>query len=802
MRIYNRALFLLLLGGLSACGGGGSGGGGGGVPQPLAPPSNLVYPSNDTSAISQVAFAPLTPTVVGQVDNYTIVPGLPTGLVLDVATGAISGTPSAPATRHTYDVAAANASGSTHFALTLTVVAPPRFVYSVSSSDDTISIFADDLLTGALVRRGFVVTGGAEHGPEKLFIHPSGRFAYAPNLATSNISVFGIDPDSGWLTKKAPVPCSTGPHAMAIDPTGNFAYVANRGTNEIDSFAIDPTTGDLTTLVAPFLTGTQPSAVDIDPTGAILFVALAGADFDGEGSTLVPYRRNLATGTLTLAASLKLNGGRPVSLCVHPFRSVVFVTLGAFSTILPVRFDLPTGELHPVGLRPTGTNPSSIAVDPHGGFAYVGDQGDGTIHAYSVDATTGGVTPIGVFGAGGSPTAVIVDPTGEFAYASASDSQVLTTYRIDGGNGMLSALDSRVVRGAPMSVRFGLGDHPTKILPRFVHVAGSSSGDVTSYAIDAATGALTQSASVLSGTNTVSVAVDPRLRFVYSANEDAGSIGIFSIGAMGALGGSIPAQPIGGRPTHVAIDRSARFLYAVARDVVVPDDGRLTAFAIDAASGALTVLSAQDVGFDPVWVETDPTGRFLYVANGGTGASGSSSISIFSIDPITGEPTSSATPADAPGVSSLAFHPNGRFVYATLSASNVLVQYAIDLATGALALQPAASFTGIDPASIAFAPSGRFAYVASRGGATSGGLGQYAVASNGGFGPAMQTLNDGVNPSDLAVEPSGRFLYAVNRGSDTVSILALDAVNGSMSAHTPAMTGVAPVAIAVSGVTQ
>ena len=42
----------------------------------------------------------------------------------------------------------------------------------------------------------------------------------------------------------------------------------------------------------------------------------------------------------------------------------------------------------------------------------------------------------------------------------------------------------------------------------------------------------------------------------------------------------------------------------------------------------------------------------------------------------------------------------------------------------------------------------------------------------------------------------------MNRGSDTVSVLALDPASGNMSAHTPAMTGVAPAAIAVSGITQ
>jgi len=130
-------------GGGDGDGGGGGGGGGGGNTPP--PPSGLGYTSPVTLTVG-TAMQPLTPTVSGSVTGFTVTPALPTGLTLNPATGAISGTPSAVSPATTYSITANNAYGSSMFSLSLRVDAPPASVYTQSNlvSDGTVAAVSTD----------------------------------------------------------------------------------------------------------------------------------------------------------------------------------------------------------------------------------------------------------------------------------------------------------------------------------------------------------------------------------------------------------------------------------------------------------------------------------------------------------------------------------------------------------------------------------------------------------------------------------------------------------------------------------
>ncbi len=114
-----------------ACGGGG--GGGGDRPPPIEPPSGLTYPTTTVAAVVGEAIAPLTPTVTGVVDAWTVHPQLPAGLSLDAATGILSGTPTEPSAVANYAVSATNGGGSDRFVLqigvTAALVAPTDLAY-------------------------------------------------------------------------------------------------------------------------------------------------------------------------------------------------------------------------------------------------------------------------------------------------------------------------------------------------------------------------------------------------------------------------------------------------------------------------------------------------------------------------------------------------------------------------------------------------------------------------------------------------------------------------------------------------
>jgi 6-phosphogluconolactonase len=71
-------------------------------------------------------------------------------------------------------------------------------------------------------------------------------------------------------------------------------------------------------------------------------------------------------------------------------------------------------------------------------------------------------------------------------------------------------------------------------------------------------------------------------------------------------------------PSFLAFDPGHRFLFAVneTKDYQGRLSGAVSAFAIDPATGALTFLNKQpSEGGDPCHLCTDPTGRFLIVAN-------------------------------------------------------------------------------------------------------------------------------------------------------------------------------------------
>ncbi|UWZ84920.1 putative Ig domain-containing protein [Occallatibacter riparius] len=90
-----------------------------------APPSHLVYPHTSINATIGMAITPDSPAVVGTVTNFSVLPALPTGIVMDSSTGVISGTPTAASGLTTYTVTAANDGGSTYALIDIVVFSTP-----------------------------------------------------------------------------------------------------------------------------------------------------------------------------------------------------------------------------------------------------------------------------------------------------------------------------------------------------------------------------------------------------------------------------------------------------------------------------------------------------------------------------------------------------------------------------------------------------------------------------------------------------------------------------------------------------
>ena len=245
-------------------------------------------------------------------------------------------------------------------------------------------------------------------------------------------------------------------------------------------------------------------------------------------------------------------------------------------------------------------------------------------------------------------------------------------------------------------------------------------------------------------------------------------------------------------PSFLEIHPNGRFLYAVSES---GGTGSVSAFAIDADSGALRLLNRQPSGgAGPCYVSIDHAGRNALAANYG---SGSASVIPIGPDGRLGQPTgrvqhegSSVNPKrqGEPHAHSINVSADDRFAFvADLGIDKVMI-YKLDTEKGTIVANdpPCAKLKpGAGPRHFAFHPGGRFAYVINELDCS-----VTAFAYDSAFGALTEvltvtTLPDGFAGSntcaEVRVHPSGKFLYGSNRGHDSIAVYRIDPVSGTLT---------------------
>ena len=258
-------------------------------------------------------------------------------------------------------------------------------------------------------------------------------------------------------------------------------------------------------------------------------------------------------------------------------------------------------------------------------------------------------------------------------------------------------------------------------------------------------------------------------------------------------------------PTFLASDRARRCLY-VGHDVEGGQDGMVSAFAIDAATGDLTPLSRSAThGWSPCHVSVDATARCVVVANYQSEGGGAGCVAVFAVgrDGALGEATAvlrhEGSSADArrqagPHPHSANMDPTNRYVLVPDLGIDQVVVYRLGAATAALRRASAAPVeAGSGPRHMAFDPSGRRAYLISELGNTVMAFAWDAAAGELRHLQTLPTLPAGFTGqsacADVHVHPSGRFVYGSNRGHDSIAIYAVDAATGRLTALGQEPTG-------------
>lgn len=329
----------------------------------------------------------------------------------------------------------------------------------------------------------------------------------------------------------------------------------------------------------------------------------------------------------------------------------------------------------------------------------------------------------------------------------------------------------------------------------FAYVADRTGGNILTYIVNAATGALSRVGSPVAAERPDAIAVRPGDDFLYAlySGETAtpGKVMAYGVNAItGDIAGVGSPVNAGLDARSIAIDPSGRFLY-----VANYGSNTISTYTINSRTGALTSSGAPvAAGGGPSCVAVDPTGRFAYVAN-----SSANTVSVYSVNGSTGVLTSVGVPVPTlSGPSCIVLEPRGWFAYVVNSGSNDISAYTVNAVTGALTgFGPPVTTGGLNPRFINVDPDGKFIFATNTDSASVSAF--TLIQNNGVLLPAGSPVAAGTNASSVTVDPTGRFVYVTNTGAGTVSAYRIDGTTGALTAiGANVAAGTNPTAIATT----
>ena len=309
-------------------------------------------------------------------------------------------------------------------------------------------------------------------------------------------------------------------------------------------------------------------------------------------------------------------------------------------------------------------------------------------------------------------------------------------------------------------------------------------------------------------------------------------------------------------PSFLALHPSGRFLYAVGEidSFGGRRTGAVSAFAIDATTGNLTLLNQQSSeGTGPCHLAVDRAGKNVLVANYGGGnvavlplgadgrlapascvrthegtgpnkgrqekphahgiyldaadrhalASdlGADRVFLYGFDSAKGvlQPSGAALLEPGSGPRHLAFDASGSHLYAINELRSTVTAFAYDAAGGSLKpLQTVstlpAGFTGPNTtAEVVISPDGRFLYGSNRGHDS---IAVFAVdPTSGRLTPTSHVAAGGSQPRHFAIDPTGRWMLVAHQGSDSIAVFRIDPRSGLPSASGTKLKVAKPVCV-------
>ena len=342
-------------------------------------------------------------------------------------------------------------------------------------------------------------------------------------------------------------------------------------------------------------------------------------------------------------------------------------------------------------------------------FVYVSNAQDGNIDAYIMDTSNGALTPTGKTEAAKLVMPMTVSPNKKYLYA--------------------------VIRSQPVRV--------------------------LTYAIDPATGALTQKASAPLPDSMPYVSTDRSGRYLFTASYGGDKIAVSPIGENGLVEAeAIQVIPTGRNAHSILPDRSNKFVYAATLGA-----NQVLQFTFDSSTGKLTANEPASIsptaGHGPRHMAFSPDNKYLYVLNELSGH-----VTQYAIDAGKGTLTLVDSMSSVPAEAGLAWG---------------APQAPVGAAPAGAAAAPKDDKPKVWAADIQITPNGKFLYSTER---TTNKIALFTVAPDTGKLAYVTNFPTEAQPRGIRIDPNGQYLVASGEKSDRISVYKIDQSTGKLGEPT------------------
>ena len=288
-----------------------------------------------------------------------------------------------------------------------------------------------------------------------------------------------------------------------------------------------------------------------------------------------------------------------------------------------------TGALDLAHQTPLEGGPAAIAIEPRKRFLYVVQRQARRLASFAIDQGDGSLDLLGTIAEESDSVYATSDANGKFMLTSSNGGARASSYRV-GDDGALVAPAACTVHTIP-------GAHSVQVHPgnRYAYVPHCiTQNAIFQYAYDGETGEFAmQDLGILvppTRTGPRHIRFHPRLEVMYTTDEQGNSISAYRVAGDGRLSppfqtvSTLPPDfdPAGNTTAQLRVHPSGEFLYA-------PNRGHDTVacFAIDPASGKLTLIGRAATEPHVRGFDVDPQGKFVFAAGVDSGR-----MSVYGID--------------------------------------------------------------------------------------------------------------------------------------------------------------------------